>query len=203
MADLLPSESDATSEQDGEPRVIGVDSEDSRDVLAALSSDTACDILTVLHEEPLTPSELADRTETSIQNIQYHLDNLDEAGLIQRADTRYSAKGNEMQVYAPADEPVLVFAGREEDTLQFKDALKRILGAVGILAGVSAAVQWAAETITVSGDGPRTGAPGGDEAVGGGQAVQPITDVVPPGVLFFAGGLVVILLVVAWWYWHR
>jgi DNA-binding transcriptional ArsR family regulator len=108
---LLPSRPDASPSDDAGPRVIGVDSEDADDVLSALSSGTARDLLAALHEEPAPPSELADRVDTSLQNAQYHLDKLQRAGAVEVVDTAYSAKGREMDVFAPADQPLVIFAG--------------------------------------------------------------------------------------------
>ena len=111
MADLLPSRSDAPAAEEADPRVIGLDSEDADDLLSALSSDTAREVLATLHEEPDTPANVADRVDTSLQNAQYHLGSLEDAGLIEVVDTVYSEKGREMNRYAPADRPLVVFAG--------------------------------------------------------------------------------------------
>src|SRR6056297_390942 len=143
MADLLPSSSDADPTQDGNPRVLGVDSEDADDLLGALSSGTARTLLSELHDDPATPSQLSDRVDTSLQNVQYHLGNLEEADLVQPVDTIYSEKGREMTVYAPTDQPLVLFAGREEETTGLKDALSRLLGVTVLLGAISAAVQYA------------------------------------------------------------
>lgn len=203
MADLLPSRPDTPADE-ADPRVIGLDSEDADDLLSALSSDTAREVLATLHDEPDTPANVADRVDTSLQNAQYHLGNLEEAGLIEVIDTVYSEKGREMNRYAPADRPLVVFAGREEESQGLESALKNLLGAVGVLGLASLLVQWYA-------DGPpfaaRTG--GGD---GGGmgtmstEAAPTATDAaggLPPGLLFFLGGLVALAVVGAVWYVRR
>ncbi|NEU55281.1 helix-turn-helix domain-containing protein [Halorussus sp. MSC15.2] len=209
MADLLPSTSDATAPQSAEPRVIGVDSDDADDLLGALSSETARELLAALHDDPATPSALADTIDTSLQNTQYHLGKLEDADVIQVVDTVYSEKGREMKVYAPADQPLVVFAGNEEKTTGLKAALSRLLGAFGALGLLSVAVQQA------FGDGVGTlfGVSGGDTATetGGGMTVQSTdaaqqtadaaANAVPPGLVFFAGGALVIALGFAWWYY--
>ncbi|MUV88930.1 helix-turn-helix domain-containing protein, partial [Halapricum sp. CBA1109] len=126
---LLPSKPDTSPPEDAEPRVVGVDSDDAEDVISALSSDTARTVLAELHEDPAPPSELADRVDTSLQNVQYHLEKLQRAGAVSVVDTAYSAKGREMDVYAPADQPLVIFAGDEEKTTGLKAALSRLLGA--------------------------------------------------------------------------
>lgn len=133
MADILPSTSDADGPSSDDPRVIGVDSDDADDLLAALSSRTARRLLTELHHEPASPSELADRVDTSLQNAQYHLEKLEAADLIEVGDTVYSEKGREMKVYVPVDRALVVVAGREEDTSGLQATLGRLLGGVGVL----------------------------------------------------------------------
>jgi DNA-binding transcriptional ArsR family regulator len=70
-------------------------------ILETLACEKARKILTSLATKPATTSELADRVDTSLQNVQYHLTNLLEAELIDEVGTWYSAKGTEMTVYAP------------------------------------------------------------------------------------------------------
>lgn len=141
MAGLLPERPDTTAAEDASPRIIGVDSDDADDLIAALSSGTARDLLAAFHEEPTTPSAAADRVDTSLQNAQYHIRKLEDAGLIEEIDTCYSEKGREMSVYAPCDRPLVVVASPEEETPGVKAALKRLLGAVGALALASLVVE--------------------------------------------------------------
>jgi len=122
-------------------RVIGVDSDDADDLIGALSSDTARDILAELHEEEATPSELAERADTTVQNARYHLESLSDAGLVEVDGMRYSEKGREMDVYVPA-EPFVVFVGNEEESPGLRDALKRFVGGIGVLAGASLLVEF-------------------------------------------------------------
>lgn len=136
---LLPRSPDVVS--DAGPRVVGVDSEAADTLMSALSSETARRILVELHEEPAPPAELADRAETTLQNAQYHLSNLEDAGAIDVVGTAYSEKGREMDVYAPADEPLVIFAGREEAASGLRAALTRLLGGLSALAVGSLVVQ--------------------------------------------------------------
>ncbi|MFC7044145.1 ArsR/SmtB family transcription factor [Halobacteriaceae archaeon GCM10025711] len=140
MSGLLPSDSDVDPPE-GEPRVLGVDSDDADEVLAALSSSTSRAVLAALHEDPATPSRVADRVDTSLQNAQYHLGKLQDADLVQVAGTRYSEKGREMNVYAPTDGPLVLFAGSEDEGQSMQSALTSLLGGVGALGVASLAVQ--------------------------------------------------------------
>ena len=137
---LLPSSFDSSTAEEAEPRIVGVESDEADEIFAALSSGTARKLLMELHDEPAPPAELADRVGTSVQNAQYHLDKLEAAGAIEIIGTAYSEKGREMNVYAPADQPLVIFAGDEEENA-LRTALSRLLGSVGLLALGSVAVQ--------------------------------------------------------------
>jgi len=140
MSRLLPSLPDATPEE-REPRVVGVDDDEADDLIAALGSETARAILSTLHDRPATKSEIADEVDTSLQNVQYHLSRLDEADLVDVVDTAYSEKGREMDVYAAADEPLVLFSGGSEESTGIKTALMRLLGGYGIIGLAAVAVQ--------------------------------------------------------------
>jgi len=144
---LLPSEPDTAAAEDADPRVVGVESDDADELLSALSSATARSLLCALHEDPAPPAELADRVDTSLQNAQYHLEKLEAAGAVKVVDTAYSEKGREMDVYAPADQPLVIFAGDQNESTSIRTALTRLLGGFGVLALASAAIE------QVAGDG--------------------------------------------------
>jgi DNA-binding transcriptional ArsR family regulator len=167
---LLPSRPDASPSEDAGPRVIGVDSEDADDVLAALSSGTARQLLSELHENPAPPSELAEQVDTSLQNVQYHLEKLQGAGAVEVVETGYSEKGREMDIYAPADQPLVIFAGDESEGSTLRSALSRLVGALGTLALGSLVVQelFGRNSLFASLIGG-SGA-GGDSVAGGGDA---------------------------------
>jgi DNA-binding transcriptional ArsR family regulator len=201
MADLLPSQPDTSAADDAEPRVIGVDSEDADDLLSALSSTTARKLLSALHEDPDTPASLADRLDTSLQNVQYHLGKLESANVVRVIDTVYSEKGREMKVYAPTDRPLVLFAGREEESTGLKAALRRLVGGFGLLGGVSLLVQY---LLT---DGPWFGAQTGAAGTADVQTTTESTRIageaaatLPPGLVFFLGGTLMLLAVFGVWY---
>jgi DNA-binding transcriptional ArsR family regulator len=192
MARLLPSRSDDAASDEATPRVIGLDSADADDLIGALSSRTARRVLASLHERPAAASEVAEAVDSSLQNVQYHLGRMQEAGLIEVRETVYSEKGREMKVYAPADRPLVVVAAEESQTAGIRAALTRLLGGVGLLALASLLVQ------LLFGDGP--GAAGGAAtSADGAEAARVAAETtaaaggLPPGLLFFCGGLVVLL----------
>jgi DNA-binding transcriptional ArsR family regulator len=182
----------------GGPEVIGLDDERTGEALDALSSTTARAILSTLYDDPRTPPELREAVGTSLQNVHYHLENLQAAGLIKEAGTRFSEKGSEMTVYGPASEAVVVMAGESDDRSLLRKALGRLIGALGVLAAASLAVGElfgpGGDTGTYeSTDGPRIAAESAGDAAGG-AAGGP-----DPALVFFAGGLCVIALAACWW----
>ncbi|MFC7138340.1 helix-turn-helix domain-containing protein [Halosimplex aquaticum] len=140
MGRLLPFKSEPTRTPD-EPRVLDLDDEATEEALSALSSDTARQILGTLYEEPKTPPEIRDEVGTSLQNVHYHVERLEDAELIQPAGEGYSEKGTEMTIYAPASEALVLFAGREHHRSRLKTALTRLLGAIGLLGLATLAIQ--------------------------------------------------------------
>lgn len=139
MMSLLPSSPEVSVEDD--PRVVGLDSEDADALMQALSSDTAREMLSTLHEEPSPPSRLAEQVDTTLQNAQYHLERLSDAGAIEVVGTAYSEKGREMDVYAPADKPLVIFAGQDKQASGIRAALSRLVGGLAALLFGAIAVQ--------------------------------------------------------------
>jgi DNA-binding transcriptional ArsR family regulator len=182
-------------------------------VLAALSSATARELLAVLHEDPAPPSRLAEQVDTSLQNVQYHIEKLQDAELIEPRGTQYSEKGREMTVYGPTDAPLVLFAGNESEAGGLKSALSRFLGAVGLLGFASLAVQQVVgdgiiPTMSSAGDdsgASTTGGAGGQMGTMSTETTQAASEGaagLPPGVVFFLGGLLMVCLVAGWLHWR-
>lgn len=197
MSDLSSGADRESDAGEGGPRVVGVDSEAADDLLGVLSSETAREVLEAVHDEPATASGLADRLDVSLQTVHYHLRNLADAGVVEVADTAASETGQEMDVYAPAEGPVVVFAGDGGDDL--RDALARLASGFGLLAVASLLVQ---EVLGGGVDrllGPSE--PTGEEPMVA-DATREAAGI-EPGLVFFAGGAVVLLAGFAIWYWSR
>jgi DNA-binding transcriptional ArsR family regulator len=199
MARLLPSRSDP--DVDAAPRVVGLDDDDAEDLLSALSSTTAREILAALHDEPTNPAALAETVDTSLQNVQYHLGRLESAGVIRVVDTVYSEKGREMDVYAPADRPLVVVAADNEETAGVSDVLARLLGGVAIVGVASLLAQFLVDGLPFV---ARTGGGDAGGAVGAADVATEATTTAaatgpPPGLLVFLGGVTVLLAWLAVW----
>lgn len=183
-------------EPEAAPRVLGFDEDDAHQVFDALSSETAREIYCALRDEPQTPPELAESVGCSLQTVHYHLRSLDEADLVEPADTGYSEKGVEMTIYRVADRPLVLTSADGDGQSGLRRFLGRILGAVGVLGASSLVVQWwfsrAEETVGSPGASNATAPVGEPEA-----AVA-----VPPGLVFFLGGILALAIVVALWDWR-
>jgi hypothetical protein len=133
---LLPLRGESQSTP-GEPRVLGLDDDAADEAFETLTASTTRTVLSIIYEQPSTPTEIRDEIGTSLQNVHYHLGKLEDADLIQPSGIGYSEKGTEMTVYAPASEAVVLFAGHESDRLRLRGFFQRILGAIAVLAGVT------------------------------------------------------------------
>jgi len=105
-----PDRGDRVPPADG-PTAIAIDEDGAGEVFDALSSNTARTILARLYEAPLTPSELAEAVDTSVQNAKHHLDQLGAAGLVEVVATDESDYGQEMRRYGPTNDALELTAG--------------------------------------------------------------------------------------------
>lgn len=131
MARLLPTSTDASPVREGDPSVLCIEDDRIDEVFSVLSTDMARTIFRELNRSALTASEIADTHDTSIQNVSYHLENLEESGLISVVDTCYSEKGREMSVYAVTTEPTIVFLGTNEDLPRLRKAFREFSTVIG------------------------------------------------------------------------
>ncbi len=152
MSRLLPTSSNASTTQTGSPSLVSLDDERTADVLEALSSEIARAIFRDLTEQPMTASTIAEQFDTSVQSVSYHLENLEDAGLIEVADTCYSEKGREMNVYTVAEDPLLVFLGTEETQPALRAAFKSLSAAIGPPAVLLAAWETLSRIVGFRGD---------------------------------------------------
>ena len=132
MSEVFPIRGDYDVELE-DPVVVELGSDKAEVYLDALSSRTTRDVFVKLHENPSTISDISDEFDDSIQNIKYHIEKLQESDLVKKTGTDYSEKGNEMSVYAPTNEAVVLLAGTEDTKLGIKDRIKP----VGVFAVIS------------------------------------------------------------------
>lgn len=134
MSRLLASHTKPSIEREDDPSVLYIDSEQTENVISTLAGDTAMSVFRLLADQALTASELAEKLDTSVQSVSYHLDNLENADLIEVIDTCYSEKGREMDIYAVTSEPKVLVLGTRDDRSCLRGAFGHLAGAVGISA---------------------------------------------------------------------
>jgi len=180
MSSIFPLRENVSLDDEREPRLVEIDEDTADEVFEALSSQTTRKIFLELHNAPQTASDLADVTETSVQNVQYHLGKLLDADLVEVVDTWYSERGSEMKVYAPQDESLVLFAGRDKQR-SLRSLLSRVMGVLGVLVPTSAAAGWITSRGDTGGlfggsdgDGSPAAGAGGDGSDGDG--VEDVTD---------------------------
>ena len=200
MSSLLPLKPTPSSASDRglEPKLVGLEDESADQILSAVSSTTARRILTQIYEEPTTASDMAAEIDSSVQNISYHLDRLQDAELVEVVETWYSEQGREMDVYAPTNSALVLFAGAERTTPSLTTALRRVFSAVGIVGVVSIIVhaRWAALTPSPlsRGGGPPQPDPTLWEAL--------VAFGTGPGGFVLGVSVVLILSLFVTWYWR-
>jgi len=202
MGTLLPRRGERTDVED-EPQVLGLDEDGADEAFAALSSETARRVLALLYEDPATPAEVRDEIGTSLQNVHYHLEKLEAAELIESAGTDYSAKGNEMTVYAPTSEALVLVAGEQEDRSLLKRAIGRVLAGVGVVAGGALAFGFVVQRFFERGtesSGGGVGTMSVETTADSASGADPSPVLADPAVAFFLGGAFVLAVAGAWWY---
>jgi hypothetical protein len=98
-------------------------------------------------------------------------------------DTAYSEKGREMDVYAAADEPLVLFAGGSEESSGIKTALMRLLGGYGLIGLAAVGVQrllavgsLGGSQFTARSGGGDAGTATADGGDGGGPTIESVPD---------------------------
>lgn len=195
MSSLIDRVRNAEFGSEERPRVLQLADGETAEVIDALSADTRRDVLAELFDEPLTATELADRMDTSVQNAHYHLETLTDASLVEPVGTRYSETNNEMTVYAPASDPIVV-VGDERRRSGVEQSLRDVAAGLGLIGLASLLVQWATRHL-LYGDGVSDGAIAPAGTGPSNELARVVFGVLEPGLLFFVGCLCVVALVLA------
>lgn len=124
---LLESVKLFVGEEGEEPKAFNLDGGRGSEVFSVLSSQTARDIFLQLQEVSSTASDLADRMNSSVQNVSHHIENLKQVDLVEVKEKQYSPKGNEMEVYKAKEDVLVLLSGSEEEKESVKKALKGVL----------------------------------------------------------------------------
>lgn len=132
MARQIPQSTDVHVEQRDDPSVLYLDDEQTRTVVSALSSDTGHSVFRLLTQEALSASEVADELDVTVQSVGYHLENLQQADLVEVIDVCYSEKGREMELYAVTSDPKVLVLASQSERSHLRHAFAQMAGAVGI-----------------------------------------------------------------------
>ena len=89
---LFSKSTDSEPETNSPLRIAEMHDDDAVQIFKALSGESTCRIYREIQQSPKTAPELQQVLDTSIQNVHYHLNKLEEAGLIEPVDARYSGK---------------------------------------------------------------------------------------------------------------
>lgn len=161
IKNLLPARSEI-----GQPDrtvVLDLSSEEADEIFSVLSSSTARSILASLHEEPKPASEIASSQDLTLQNVNYHIQKLLEADLIEIADFWYSETGNEMKVYAPSKKAVMVLADQPM-TQRLREMVLRVFSMVLLVGGAAALFRFALVERFFARNGDESGGEGATDA---------------------------------------
>jgi DNA-binding transcriptional ArsR family regulator len=110
MSRLLPHRPEVEPETT-DATVVDLTDDADAERIEVLATDTARAILSALHGDPATASEVAESVDTSLQNAHYHLTKLSDVGLVDVVETWYSSRGSEMPVYAPTIDQLVLTVG--------------------------------------------------------------------------------------------
>jgi DNA-binding transcriptional ArsR family regulator len=82
--------------------------EKAQKIAKAIASKTAGEILQLLKEGSQASTQIAEALSIPITTVQYHLENLVDAGVITIVEKRWSQKGREVKVYGLRDQMLIV-----------------------------------------------------------------------------------------------
>ncbi|MDO5845459.1 MAG: helix-turn-helix domain-containing protein [Methanocorpusculum sp.] len=112
--------------------VIEQGSVEAQKIAKAMSSPTAADLFNTLSLSPMSATALSERTGFPLTTVKYHLENLLAAGLIEVTNTRWSAKGREMKIYAACDKVVVLAPRKRVDVRGIAERYGAIAGVIAI-----------------------------------------------------------------------
>ena len=103
-----------------------------------ITSDTSRKILNYLTEKDDTEAIIAKTLGIPISTVHYHLQKLQEAGLVTAKEFHYSRKGREVNHYKLANKYIII---APRNVFGLKEKLRGILPVVGIMLGISAVIK--------------------------------------------------------------
>lgn len=123
--------------------IIEPGDERAKKIAKAMSSKTANDILHLMKNGGHTATELADQMNLPLTTVQYHLENLVDANVLDVIDKRWSKKGREVKVYGLRNQLLIV----TPDTTNVKSLLLKYASLFVIVVLASAVMMVVFSTI--------------------------------------------------------
>lgn len=189
---------------DRDTRLVEISDDGATPVFDTLTSETARELLSRLHNEPQTASDLAESVDTSVQNVQYHLQKFEDVGLVEVVDHWYSSRGTEMKVYGPSDTALVLYTGMDISKTALRDGISDVLGAITLLGIAGLVVDYLIRSLAgVSGTPPIGDTPDGTSPPSNPLGFEIMDMVISPGVIFFIGGVFTLGVGILWWYWRQ
>jgi DNA-binding transcriptional ArsR family regulator len=118
--------------------LVNLDEDKTKKLAEVIASTTSRKILDSLADKESTESELSKELKMPLSTIHYHLQKLQESGLVIIEEFHYSKKGREVNHYKLANKYIII---APKETKGLKSKLKSILPLVGILAGISIIIE--------------------------------------------------------------
>jgi DNA-binding transcriptional ArsR family regulator len=176
--------------------------ERAQKIAKAMASQTANDILNFLGEGQKSQTEITERLAIPFTTVQYHIENLLDAGLIAVAATRYSVKGREIKYYALTDQ-LLIVAPRQANV---RSLLLKYASLFGIVIFGALAIMLASPLMTMQSGSAANIAPAAAERDAGMLVAKAAAFSAPPSpaplpetvIAFFFGGVLVIVVLLCY-----
>ena len=117
-------------------KVLRPEDEESQNILKAMSNQNTLEIYQMLLSGgPMKLSDVADRFGMSMNATKYHIDNLEKAGLVEIAGTKYSRKGRKMNVYR-SKSFVFLFAPNLTERSELLSVVMKYCAVLGVFIAV-------------------------------------------------------------------
>ena len=121
--------------------MLNLDDDGAKDVANILSNKKCSKILDLLTEKEMSEEDISKELDMPISTVHYNLKQLIKAGLIVADKYRYSKKGKEIKIYAPANKFIII-APKGKDKTSFLEQLKNIIPSFLILGLGALGINW-------------------------------------------------------------
>ncbi len=124
--------------------IFSTDDEKIRSIGELLTNDSSREILQLLFKEEMTATQLAQKTETSLQLVKYHLNKMQDMGVVKVSKIEKNIKAQDMKYYKATKFAIVILPSAVSDKAKESKLLLRsfrtIYRFVGI--GVAAVASW-------------------------------------------------------------